>query len=113
MPLVGHIHGVLLLVDHEVEVIRNLWHVSLIVLNIEILGFLHELLHARLAQELDKRLIFRESLVATEQEFGSLVLIAVGNSLLRLVQCLGDESALIAVKFLDIRSENLELLVIL
>ena len=103
----------LLLVDHEIEVIRNLWHVALIVLNIEILGFLHELLHTRLAQELDKRLIFRESLVATEQEFGSLVLIAVGNSFLRLVQCLGDESTLIAVKFLDIRSENLELLVIL
>ena len=102
-----------LLIDHEEQRVSNLRHLAFIVLNIEILRLLHQLLHARLAEELDERLIFRKSLMATEKKFRTLVLLAFGDSLLGVVQCLGNQCSLTAVKLLDIRSEKLELLVIL
>ena len=113
MPLVSHIDSVLLLVDDEEERVSNLRHLPFIVLNIEILRLLHQLLHSRFAEELDERLILRKTLVAAEQEFCTLVLLAVSDSLLSVVQCLGDESALIAVQLLHIRSEYLVLLIVL
>ena len=113
MTFISHIHRMHLLIDHEEQRVSNLRHLAFIVLNIEILRLLHQLLHARLAEELDERLIFRKSLMATEKKFRTLVLLAFGDSLLGVVQCLGNQCSLTAVKLLDIRSEKLELLVIL
>ena len=113
MTLVSHIDSMLLLIDDEEKRIRNLRHLPFIVLNIEILRLLHQLFHSRFTEELDEWLILRKSLVAAEQEFCSLVLLAFSNSLLRIVQCLGDESALAAVQLLDIRSEYLVLFIVL
>ena len=113
MTLVGQFDGMLLLIDHEVQRISNFRHLALIVLDIEVFGFLHQLLHARLTQELDERLIFRKSLMATEQKFCSFILLPVSNRLLGLIQSLGNKRLLAGIQFLDVRSENLVLLVIL
>ena len=113
MSLVGHVHRMLLLADHEIKLVGDDVHLPLVVLHIVVLGLLQQLLHALLAEELDERLVLRESFVGTEKEHTALVLLAGGDGSLGVVQHLGHESALLLVKTLHIRSELHVLLVIL
>ena len=113
MSLVRQVNSMVLLIDHEIKFIGNLRHLALIVLDIEVLCLLHQLLHARLAEELDERLIFRKTFLTSEKEFSAKSLVPVGNGLLGIIESLGDEGALACVKFLDIWAELLELLVVL
>ncbi len=113
VTLVGHINRMLLLADHEIQLVRDDVHLALVVLHIVVLGLLHQLLHTLLAEELDERLVLRQTLVGTEKEHSSLILLTGGDGFLRVVQNLGHKSALLLVEVLDIRPELHILLVIL
>ena len=91
---VGHIHGMLFFVDHEVERVGDDVHFLLVVLDIEVLGVLQEHLDARLAEVLYERLVLRQTLVGPEQEQSTFLLIAFSNLLLGIVEYGVDESAL-------------------
>ena len=113
VPLVGHVHGMLLLADHEIQFVGDDVHLALIVLHIVVLGLLHQLLHTLFAEEFDQRLVLRKTLVGTQKKHSSFVLLAGGDRLLRIVQDLCHECALLLVEALDIRSELHILLVVL
>ena len=113
MSLVRQVNSMVLLIDHEIELVGNLRHLALIVLDIEVLGLLHQLLHTRLAEELDERLIFWKTFLTSEKEFSAKSLVLVRNGLLCIIESLGDEGTLACVKFLHIWAELLELLVVL
>ena len=109
MALVGHIHGVQLLVDHEIERIGDHRHLLLVVLHVVILRLLEEHLHARLGKELDERLVFRKALVGPQEQLSAFGLIAFGNLLLGLVEHLVHKRALRLVKPLHVGAELHEL----
>ena len=113
VTLVGHIDRVLLLADHEIQLVGDDVHLTLVVLHIIVLSLLHQLLHTLLAEELDQRLVLRKSLVGTQEKHSTLVLLSGRDSLLGIVQDLGHESALLLVEALDVRPELHILLVIL
>ncbi len=112
VALVGHVHAVLDLGDDEIEFVRHLRHLALVVLHVVGLRLLQELLHARLGEELDERLILGKTLVASEEEFSALRLVAGRDGLLGLVQGRVDEGALLVVEVLHIRAVLHELLVV-
>ena len=103
----------LLLADHEIEFVRDNVHLALIVLHVEILSFLHEGLHALLAEELNERLVLRETFISPEQEHSTLVHLACGDSLLGIVEHLVDKGALLLVQTLHIGPVLHVLLVVL
>ena len=113
VTLIGHIYRVLLLADNEIKLVGHDVHLALIVLEVEVLRFLHEGLHTLLTKELNEWLILRQTLVSPEQEHSSLVHLAGGDSLLGVVEDLIDKDALLLVQALDIRPVLDVLLVIL
>ncbi len=76
----------LLLIDYEIQFIRNERHLALIVLHIIILHFLEKLLHSGLAEELDERLVLRITLVSPVEQNASVLLIALGNEFPGIIQ---------------------------
>ena len=82
--LVGHIHRVLLLAYNEIELVSDERHLALVVLDVIVLNLLEELLHARLTEELDERLVLRVSLVCSEKEDSSILLVTCCDKLLSL-----------------------------
>ena len=102
----------LFLIYDEIEFVRDERHLPLVVLDVVVLDFLEQLLHARLAEELDERFVFRIALVCPEQEYSSVLLIAFGYKLFSLVQQAGNELFLAVVESFDIRFEFIELLVV-
>ena len=105
VALVGHIHRMLLLVDHEIQLVRDDGHFPLVVLDIDAFGLLKQLLHARLAEELDEGLVFGKALVAAEEELAAFGLVAGGNQLLRFIQGGVHQLTLHAVEFFHIGTE--------
>ena len=83
-----------LLVDHEVELVCDERHFALVVLDVIVFHLLEELLHARLAEELDKRLVFWISLECSEKEDASVLLVAFSDKLLGVVEELVDKGLL-------------------
>ena len=69
----------LLLIDYEIQFIRNERHLALIVLHIIVLHFLEKLLHSRLAEELDERLILRIAFVSPVKQNASVLFVALGD----------------------------------
>ena len=65
---VGKLDTVVLLVDHEIELVGHDVHVAHVVLHVELLGLEHARLDARLAEELDEGFVLGESLERTEEE---------------------------------------------
>ena len=65
---VGKFDAVVLLVDHEIELVGHDVHVTHVVLHVELLGLEHACLDARLAEELDEGFVLGESLERTEEE---------------------------------------------
>ena len=112
MAVIGHFYSMLLLVYHEKERIGHYRHLPFIVLDIIVFRPLQELFHARLAEELDKRLVFWKSLIGSEKQFPSFFLVTCRNKLLRFIQSVGNQSSLVVVQLLDIRFVLHELLVI-
>ena len=98
--LVGHIHRVLLLVDDEVELVSDDVHLALVVLDVVVLNLLEELLHTRLTEELDEWLIFRITLICSEEEKTTVLLISVRDEFLCLIEELVHEGLLGIVKAL-------------
>ena len=111
--LVGHRNRILLFLDDEIEGVGDHMHLPLVVLHIEILGFLHYLLHAGLAEELDERLIFWKSLMGPEKKLSAFILVSSGNSFLGFVKHLVHKCSLALVKSLDIGTELHELGIVL
>ena len=109
VALVGHIHGVELLVDDEVERVGDHRHLLLVILHIVVLGLLEQGLDARLGKVLDERLILRKSLVGTQEELSSLGLVACRYELAGFIEGLVDESPLGLVELLHVRLELEEL----
>jgi len=101
----------LLLVDHEIKFIGDERHFALIVLDIIVLHLLEELLHARLAEELNERLIFRIALECTEEQHSAVFFVTGCNKLLRLVKQLVHKGFLRRIKPFNIWLELHELLV--
>ena len=101
----------LLLIDYEVKFISNERHLALIVLNIAVFSLLKELLHTRLAEELDKRLVFRISLVCSEKEYSSFLLLSCSDEFLRFVKERCHKVLLDVVKTLHERLEFSKLLI--
>ena len=91
------------LIDDEEKFIGNERHLTLVVLNIIILHLLQELLHTRLAEELDQRLVFRIALVCSEKKYATILFVTFSNKFPCLVEKLVDESLLIAVETLHKR----------
>ena len=112
MALVGHVHAVLDLGDDEVKLVRHLRHLPLIILHIVGFRLLQELFHALLGQELDQRLVFRETLVAAQKQLSAFGFVPGGNRFLGLVEGLVHQGALLIVEILHIRTVFHELLVI-
>ena len=102
----------LLFVDHEIEFVRDERHLTLVVLDIVVLHLLEQLLHARLAEELDERLVFRIPLERSEKEDTSIFLVTLGDELLRFVKQLVYKGFLCVVETLHIWFELHELLVL-
>ena len=71
---VGKFDAVVLLVDHEIELVGHDVHVTHVVLHVELLGLEHACLDARLAEELDEGFVLGESLERTEEEQGAFLL---------------------------------------
>ena len=71
---VGKFDTVVLLVDHEIELVGHDVHVAHVVLHVELLGLEHARLDARLAEELDEGFVLGESLEGTEEEQGAFLL---------------------------------------
>ena len=112
VALVSHLHTPILLLYDKIKVISNQMHLAVVVLHVEILGLLQELLHARLGEELDQRIVLGKSLVGSQKHLGSLGLIAFGDQLLGLGKLLGHKLLLGIVQPFHIRLELHELLVI-
>ena len=110
--LVCHIHRVLLLVDHEVKLVCDERHLTLIVLDVVVLHLLEELLHARLTEKLDERLILRISLVRSEEKDSTFLFVTSCNLLLCLSQEIGNQCLLSIIKTLYERLELNELLIL-
>ncbi len=111
MTLVGHVHGMLLLVYDEIQRVGDRRHFPLVVLKVIVLGFLHYHLYAGLAEILYERLILGQSLVAPEQELSAFGLVTGGQLGLGFVESAGDQRALQIVELLHIGSELHELVV--
>ena len=105
VTLVGHVHGMKLLVDHEEQRVGDHGHLPLVVLHVEVLGLLHQLLHSRLGEAFDQRGVFRQSLVGTVEQHGALVLVTFGDLRPRVVERLVHERPRGLVKLLDIGAE--------
>ena len=101
----------LLLVDDEIELVGDERHLALVILDIVVLDLLEELLHARLAEELDERLVFRISLVCPEEKHAAVLFVSVSDKLLRLIEELVHESLLRAVETFHERLVLHELLI--
>ena len=102
----------LFLIYDEIEFVRDERHLPLVVLDVVVLDFLEQLLHARLAEELDERLVFWITFVCSEQKHSSVLLIAFGYKFLSFIQQAGNELFLAIVESFDIRFEFIELLVV-
>ena len=72
--LVHNINCVELLFDHEIEFVINEVHIAVLVLHEEGFRALQHLFHAGFAQELDERLVLRQTAVGAEQQHGAFVL---------------------------------------
>ena len=112
VALVGHLHASVLLLYDKIQVIGNQVHLTVVVLHVEILGLLQELLHARLREELDQRIVLGKSLVGSEEHLGSLGLVALGYEFLGLCELFGHELLLGIVQPLHVWLELHELLVV-
>ena len=110
--LVGHVHAVLLFAHYEIELVGDERHLAFVVLDVVVLHFLEELLHARLAEELDERLIFRISLVCSEEEHSAVLLVACRDELLGIIEEGVDECLLGVIETLHERLVLDELLVL-
>ena len=112
--LVGEFHRIVLLFDNKVERVGNDVHISAIVLHILRLDFHHSLLHALFREELNKGLIFRQTLVgAIEAEhtfFEGFVVVAAHHAL-GIGEQLRNETALRIIHAFHIRLKVVEHLV--
>ena len=87
-------------------------HLAFVILHIVVLDLLEKLLHARLAEELDERLIFRISLICSEKKKSAVLLISVSDKFLRIIEQLVHKCLLSAVESLYKRLVLHELLVL-
>ena len=101
VSLVREFHRVELLVDDEVERVGDLGHAAVVVLHVGVLGLLHQGLDARLGEELDQRLVFRQTLVHTVELDTTLLGLALRDELAGLGQQRRDEVALEVVEVFD------------
>ena len=102
----------LLFVDYEIEFVRDERHLTLVVLDIVVLHLLEQLFHARLAEELDERLVFRIPLECPEKEDSTVLLVALGNEFLRLIKQLVYKGFLCVIQTFHVWLELHELLVL-
>ena len=101
---VHNIDRVELLFDYEIEFIIDEVHIAVLVLHEERFRALQHLFHAGLAQELDERLVLRQTAVGAEQQHGAFVLWfrirVLGQHLLGLREDLRHVSALCLIQLL-------------
>ena len=112
MAFIRHVNGMLLLVDDEIQLVSDLRHLPLVILQIKVFSFLKQLLHSRLAEEFNERLVFRKSLVSPQQQLSTLGLVPFCYLFLSIVQYLGHKNALFIVQRLNIWPEFHELLIV-
>ena len=89
MALVCKLNRALFLINHKQKVICNEVHLLVVVLHIEVLCVKENLLDARLTQIFYERIVFRQSLVRTQQNLSTLFLVSCSNKPLCLIEQLG------------------------
>ena len=72
---VGQVNRVELLVNDKQQLVVYDVHVLALFLQVEILGLLQKRLHARLAEELDERLVLRQPTVGLQQQLAALLFV--------------------------------------
>ncbi len=111
---VGQLDAAVLLVDDEIQRIGYDRHLLVVVLHVVSLGFEEQWLDAVLAEVLDERTVFRQTLVGAEQKecaFLAGVLVVGCNHLLGIGEKRCHEFALCGNHCLHVRLELLEHLV--
>ena len=81
---VRQLDGLVLLVNHEIQLVRGYMHVLLVLLQIELFGLLETHFDTRLGEELDQRFALRHSFERTEEsQLAGFAFFLVGGTHLR------------------------------